>query len=463
MTANSSDTDGIESIEHKGMLVYECSIPGETRKDDVFPAHPNGIQVSKYRWLLIYATRSFRGNDDDKSIIYQLRENAPDGRLIKEGMLAQSITNWEVPGYESNLPIKREHRTPIAYGVPKGARIKGKPAPNANVFVIKWSTVGRTFDPEKNYVEGTSPDPELVRRTKYPEWVQVKLNDAEDDLEFLQEAEEMRQKGYQTGAAICDREDGGQACVCKKQAMPYNSDCTAWVDCIGFGGNRFAAMKNVFNPESGLYEWVETGPYLFDSEEKRVNETHIARSGSGWVTASRTDYCVNHVWYGRGIAWKYMEDPFAEPGPTVYPVEPGVRSPVSLYNGPDGVVRYFAGEGSVTPYKNERDPLYCWNIDPSNGFACSHRRIIYDTVEAGLPIRREAMPKVDMCKLLPHSGGNVQYLLHRVSVSSMFHEHIHGKPLPWVFPPVNEDEKNCSGIYYAKITYKESYPAPWDL
>lgn len=73
MTTNHSDTDGIESIEHKGMLIYECGIPGETRKEDVFPAHPNGIPVSKNRWLLVYATRSYRGNDDDNSIIYQLR------------------------------------------------------------------------------------------------------------------------------------------------------------------------------------------------------------------------------------------------------------------------------------------------------------------------------------------------------------------------------------------------------
>lgn len=463
MIANQIEQDGIESIEHKGMLIYECGIPGETRKDNVFPAHPNGIIVSRNRWLLIFATRSFRGNDDDNSIVYQLRENTPDGRLIKEGMLAKSIVDWKVEGYESDLPIKREHRTPIAYGLPKGARIRGKPAPNANVFVIKWSTVGRTFDPEKNYVEGTKPDPELVRRTSYTEWVQVKLNEAENDLIFLQEAKKMRQKGYQTGAAICERENEIQANLCKKQAMPFNEECTEWVDCIGFAGSRFAAMKNLFNPKSGLYEWVETGPYLFDSKEKKVNETHIARYGSAWVTASRTDYCVNHTWFGRGIAWRYLEDPFSVIGPAVYPAEPGVRSPVSLYNCPDGVVRYFAGEGSVTPYKNERDPLYCWNIDPSNGFSCSHRRIIYDTVEAGLPIRKEAMPKVDMCKLLPHCGGKVQYLLHRISVTSMFHEHVHKEPVPWIFPPINEEEKNCCGIYYAKITYKEDYPAPWEF
>src|SRR5262249_55600528 len=52
---------GIERIEHLGMLISECSVPGERRQEDVVPAHPNAIRVSKDRWLLVYATRGFRG------------------------------------------------------------------------------------------------------------------------------------------------------------------------------------------------------------------------------------------------------------------------------------------------------------------------------------------------------------------------------------------------------------------
>ena len=44
----------IERITQMGILIGECSLPGETKADDVFPAHPNGIQVSKDRWLLLY-------------------------------------------------------------------------------------------------------------------------------------------------------------------------------------------------------------------------------------------------------------------------------------------------------------------------------------------------------------------------------------------------------------------------
>ena len=44
-------------IEPEGFLIRDCGLPGETRADDVVPAHPNGIPVSRNRWLLVYATR----------------------------------------------------------------------------------------------------------------------------------------------------------------------------------------------------------------------------------------------------------------------------------------------------------------------------------------------------------------------------------------------------------------------
>ena len=47
----------IERVECMGKLVHACSIAGETRADDVFPGHPNGIPLSRNRWLILYATR----------------------------------------------------------------------------------------------------------------------------------------------------------------------------------------------------------------------------------------------------------------------------------------------------------------------------------------------------------------------------------------------------------------------
>ena len=78
-------------LHHEGLLVSECTLPGETHNDDVYAAHPSGIQASRDRWLILYATRGMDGWDSDRSTVYQLRRNAPDGPLIKEGMLGAGI------------------------------------------------------------------------------------------------------------------------------------------------------------------------------------------------------------------------------------------------------------------------------------------------------------------------------------------------------------------------------------
>src|SRR5439155_8721327 len=107
----------------------------------VVPAHPNGIQLSRDRWLLVYATRGFRGVDDDRSIVYQVRHGSPDGRLVKEGFLAWSIDDWDPLG-EGKSYVK-QHGHPVAFGVPKGALIRGKAAAHANLFVAAWRVVAR--------------------------------------------------------------------------------------------------------------------------------------------------------------------------------------------------------------------------------------------------------------------------------------------------------------------------------
>ena len=119
--------DGIERIDHLGKLIEECGLEGERRSDQVVPAHPSGIQLSENRWLILYATRMFRGTDDDTSIIYQIRENTPDGRLIKEGMIQPSITDWDALG--DGRRFVKQHGHPSVFGVPKGAEIGGRQAP----------------------------------------------------------------------------------------------------------------------------------------------------------------------------------------------------------------------------------------------------------------------------------------------------------------------------------------------
>src|SRR5262249_26251459 len=155
--------------------------------------HPNGIPVSKRRFMLIYATHGFRGVDDGLSIIYQLREDGPTGKVIKEGRLASTLTGWEPLG-DGNKNYVRQFGHPVAFGVPKGAMIGGKPAPSANVFVVKWRKVARDYDPVRKFLPHPSKDPEIEHRTQAVEWMQFRLNEAENDIEIIQPAGQLRQK-----------------------------------------------------------------------------------------------------------------------------------------------------------------------------------------------------------------------------------------------------------------------------
>ena len=159
-------TGGNFQIEPQGILIRDSGIPGETRADDVIPAHPNGIPVSRNRWLLVYATRGFRGVDDDLSILYQFRAGAPDGRVIKEGAFARTQNDWDPLGDGKNYV--KQHGHPVAFGVPRGALIGGKPAPSANVFVVKWRKVARDYDPATKYVKHLSAD--RISRIRRKAW-----------------------------------------------------------------------------------------------------------------------------------------------------------------------------------------------------------------------------------------------------------------------------------------------------
>ena len=215
--------------------------------------------MSRDRWLLVYATRKFRGTDDDASIVYQLRAQTPVGEVIKEGRLARSIDDWE-PFGEGRGKYVKQHGHPAVFGVPKGVRIGGVAPPQANVFALMWRMVAREIDPVSNVIDGTDPNPHLVLRTTASQWVQVRLNDSGDDIEILQPKRQLREVGYgDEGAEFCRAEDARSMAQGYTPPVPFNRDCKEWAVCNHFDENRFATLKFRFNEKRGFYEWVETG------------------------------------------------------------------------------------------------------------------------------------------------------------------------------------------------------------
>ena len=230
------------------------------------------------------------------------------------------------------------------------------------------------------------------------------------------------------------------------QAVPFNEAATEWADCNHFDGGRIAALKYAFNPKRKIYEWTETGPLLTCPHP--LTEASLVRFGTDWVVAARTSQEVG------GVAWSRTPDPFAAMPPPVFPDILKSNAPITAYMCPDGISRLFGGDTAASPYGNGRNPLYCWEVDPDDGFACGNRREIFDSVKAGLPIRHR--PTVDMCKLLPHAGGKSQFIAHRIRPKST-------RDPAYTGHAITDQEVECSGIYYARIDYGETWPGMWSF
>ena len=433
----------IESIQSQGMLFKEPHLAGERRADDIFPAHANGIPLARDRWLIVCSTRGYQGVDDERSIIYQVRKDTPDGTILREGWIARSIFDWDPLGKGEKL--HKEHGHAVAFGVPKGAFIGGRPAPQENVFVIKWRVLGKQVQSDGRVAHGH--DAEKLRTGQGVEWLQCRLNHTGDDLDILQPAAPLRQKGFETGERFCPLAVAwmNQTFV---PAVPFNADRTEWADVNHFDGGRIAPLKYRFNPKLGLYEWVQIGPMVGDASQK-LSEASLAQFGESWIIAARSDEGLG------AIRWMRSDDPFKTlPEPVTGDVVP--KSPLAVFAGPDGVLRLITGDSSVSPHRNARDPLYLWDVDVANGFKAVNRKVVFDSVAAGLPIRVESVPRVDMGKLLPNMGGRVQYVLHRVRTKSVNFT-ANTKAV------VNDAEKACSGIYFARVIHDRDQPAAWDF
>ena len=147
------------------------------------------------------------------------------------------------------------------------------------------------------------------------------------------------------------------------------------------------------------------------------------------------------------------DDPFRSIPEPVYTTTPNADTPITVYAAPDGALRLFANDVThPLPDRGGRNPLYTWDIAPDS-WAPQCRHTVFDTFDAGLPLRPECDPGVDMCKLLPHPGGRGQYLVYRVRVVAL--------TIPYLKAVVTPEEIAVIGVYHSKITYAEEHEPRW--
>jgi len=443
----------IERIEHRGRLIEECSLPGETHADGVVPRHANGLQLSRDRWLIVYSTHGYRGVDDERSIVYQVRRDAPDGVVLKEGFLSRGREDWFPPDFDRAVltpdqTVVKQHGHMVPFGVPRGAVVRGATPPHAGLFVVKWRTAGRILNRSTNYLEHRKAGPGDGRIGQGVEWVQFRLNESGDDLDIVRTVESLRQTGYADGPKFCAAPDVAWMNQSYVPAVPLNTDATEWADVNHFDGGRIAAMKYRYEPTKDAYEWTTIGPRLRPTDGD-VHEAGLSYFNNAWIISARRQG-------DPGVAWFRTTDPFSDVPPAVLPAEPKSNAPLAVFVCADGVPRLFTGDPTVSPHRNGRDPLYCWDVDAKAGFACTNRRVLFDSVAAGLPMRRAVAPKIDFCELFPHHE-RTQLIVHGVSMR--------GYDFPYVdrtdIPAVDEIEKAAAGVYYAQITYRNTPPPRW--
>lgn len=434
----------IESITHCGELFHDCAIPGETRADGVYPGNCNGTQVSRDRFLFVHSTRGFRGVDNDRSVAYQLRRDSYTGPVITEGILAHNVDDWDVQG--DGILHNRVFGHPVVFGVPKGAIIDGGPAPNANVFVIKFRCNPRQVDDQGFLVSVPGTPPEFYGAT-HVRWIQVRLNNAEDDIEIIQPMQEFRTadgRGY--------RDVLGEDIAAFTQALPSPAPvtpaATQWADCAYFeqgclgydaGKKRMAIILQTWNGDTGRYEWTDTGPIFGPGFEGC-----LVPYGNDWAISVRTAD-------GPTVPWYRFKNLLAEPEGPFRQDQPRIVGPRSAYCCADGVIRLFTSPIDEDP--GTRNPLRVWDIDPDDGFKMTREYLVCD-------VRKETildeLPHAEHAKLMPHTGGDTQILIHRIRNRYTLNPRLHART-------ITPEEMEVCGTYYARIKYDREYPGVWSF
>jgi hypothetical protein len=436
-------------IEYRGIFIGDTSVPGERKADWIQPSHPYCWQLSADRWMWIFQTRGFAGIDAEHSILYQIRKDQPDGPVVTERCLAAFRDDWEAKG-PGKGKFWKIHGHPKVFGVPRGALDdKGKPFPHDNLFMATWYVRPREVAPDGKLSHPRAND--VLAQLQHLETIHFRLNDAGHDIEILTPIRMLRQRGFDTGDAICSAFPKRMRMnQWQRPAIPLDDGHTRWLDTPHFTNDGIAAIEYHFDETTRRYEWVRTGPVVrSDPEIKgRFFEGSINRVADGWIMAIRNRGHILPGRRGECTAWVRTVDPFAGWSEPVYAPVPSSYCPRVAYRMADGVLRIFSGEMAISPYRQKRNPLYCWDADPSD-FSVSNRRVILDAREH-LDI---AFPMVGFAKLSPVYQGR-QILTFRVTTQN----HIYATE---DIPAVTESELAQCGAHHCVVTFRDRVPDTW--
>ena len=445
----------IREILYRGPYITDAGLPGESKAEGFIPHHPGVIRVAPRRWVVLFTTIDPRGWDAVKSVLYQLRADAPDGPVLASGVMAGSRDDWDPLGRGEHW--SKRNGTPIPFGVPKGAMRNGKPLPTANHFVAHWYRYahmwrdGKLLNPvtgrgQAEWPEGLASHKKVMRL----EWTQFRLRDDERDIEIIQPPRVMRQNGYESDLNYCPFGENFAMNSTLTPPVPLNVEHTEWVEFDTFstdhdvhgahGKMSVAPVRFRFNQRSGLYEWAETGR-SFDLQGRPFGESSIVCLPDGWLL------CLRSWGKPQTTVWFRFDDPFGDLGqPRLEASGTGPdEGPRLVYRCADGKARLFGLDRAKSP-TNSRNPMLVWELD-TESLSLSEPRVVVESRACGLPFQQ---PYLDMPKLAPPTEGRQLVLFRAITRRLGANEEK---------TEATAAEIAAAGIHYAEIVYDDC-PAP---
>lgn len=435
------------TFHYLGPFLVESDFPGESKRDFATPNYATGMRLSPDRWLIVYDTVDCRGADFWRSVMYQVREGSPLGAVRNSGVLAQRERVATPLG--KRYPCWRGYGNPNVFGVPLPA--SGDTAsPAAGIVAISWNSrcelwvKGRFVQhaPGCPWPADVSAESwrAILAEIGAPRMLQqFRFNPATDALDPLAPAEPSPD-----GQARTLRRDL-QGTINWGNPVPRDARGLSWLEALTDAREEslLSIRRYDFDRASGRFRMAPRAMEHREPPSFQVGEPSLARLGANdWMVAARCFgnggktllYRTPDPWEGLGKATE-LETTF------------GQRM---LHRFAEGSVRLTLNHRTLSPYKDRRNPLYCFRLDPSSK-SVLERDTVFDARAAGLAF---AMPFVDHAHLFePHRPG-AQLLTFRLITQRQVWWHDGA-------PALTAEERRLGGIHACEARFDADPSLPF--
>ncbi len=428
-------------FNYKGPFIIESDLPGESKQDFAVPNYATGLRVSTNRWLIVYDTVDSRGADFWRSVMYQIRADAPDGRIVKSGFIAQLEVLDSLVG--DRYPCWKGYGNPNVFGMPCLA--PGTPSsPTAGLVAISYNSRiemmvdGRlvqhlpTLTP--HWPKDVSADDwfDALARLGSPRVMrQFRFNPATDELLPVSPAEPCP-----TVQPVRLRHDL-QGIVNWGNPVRMDEQGLSWLEVLvdPTEDSLLVMRRYDFDAAAGLYRMTDSVMQHQDRPDFRAGEPSLAQIGpNDWLVAAR---CFKNS--GNTLLYR-TTDPMTSLGEaTELATTFGQRM---LYRFADGSIRLTLNHQKESPYQDRRNPLYCYRIDPET-LQAVEKSTVFDSRAAGLNLH---VPFVDHTHLFESHRLGTQLLTFRLIAEAMV----------WNRPDmqaVTPEEMRIGGLHCCEVTF----------